>query len=52
MEPIEVNGSMYKVVAERPGDSTEVNTAATAAVVAIPAALPPSSPPSSSRSLH
>jgi hypothetical protein len=52
-----VDGSMYKVVVERGGGSTEVDTAAAAvaaavAVVAVPATLPPSSPPSFSCSLH
>ena len=52
-----VDGSMHKVVVERGGGSTEVDTAAAAAaaavaVVAVPTALPPFSPPSFSRSLH
>ena len=55
-----VDGSIYKVVAEKGGGFTKVNTAATAtaaavAVVATPAtsaALPPSSSPYFSRSLY
>ena len=46
-----VNSSMHKVVVERGGSSTEVDTAAMA-VVATPATLPPSFPPSFSHSLH
>ena len=53
-----VNGSIHKVVAERGGGSTKVDTAAAAAAVAVvtapaaPTALPPSSPPSFSHSLY
>ena len=51
-----VNSSMHKVVAERGGSSTKVDTAAAAMAVvaapAAPAALSPSPPPSFSCSSH